>query len=150
MTAQGFTQGTAFGIAAALTTNTTLIGNIVGIDTAPEMSRTAVETTHSASTNGWKTFIKGDIKDGGMLAITCQYNTQLDYGTLFTAGCDIITITFPVRGTSCGAAVAGTAATWASAVVFEKISPKWEFDSQMVITLTFKISGTPTYVAALV
>lgn len=150
MTAQAFTQGTAFGIAAALSTNGTLIGNIAGIDTAPEFSRTSVETTHSASTSGWKTFIPGDIKDGGMLAITCQYNTQLDYKTLFAAGCDTITVTFPTRGLSCGAALAGTAATWASAVVFEKISPKWEFESQMVITLTFKVSGVPTYVAAAV
>jgi hypothetical protein len=150
MTTQGFTQGTAFGIAPVLTTNATLIGPVVGIDTAPEFSRTAVETTYTASTGGWKTFIPGDIKDGGMLAITCQYSTQLDYHTLFAAGGDTITITFPARATTIGGAVAGTPATWSSTVIFEKISPKWEFDSQMVVTLTFKVSGAPTYVAALV
>ncbi len=148
MTAQATTVGTMYGIAPALTTNTTLIGNIVGIDTAPEFSRTSVETTHSASTGGWKTFIPGDIKDGGMLAVTCQYDTQLDYKTLFAAGCDTITITFPKRATSCGGSLAATAATFAASVVFEKISPKWEFDSVAVVTLTFKISGAPTYVAA--
>lgn len=150
MVAQAFTQGTVYGVTAVLSTNATLIGNIVGIDTAPELSRTAVETTYAGSTNGWKTFIQGDIKDGGMLAITCQYNTQLDYGALFAAGCDTITITFPKRGTACGAALPTTAATWASSVVFEKISPKWEFDSQIVVTITFKLSGAPTFVAAVV
>lgn len=150
MVAQAFTQGTAFGLTAVLSTNATLIGNIVGIDTAPEFSRTSVETTHSGSTGGWKTFVPGDIKDGGMLAITVQYNTQLDYKTLFAAGCDTITITFPKRAVSCGASLPTDAATWASGVVFEKLSPKWEFDSQMVITITFRVSGAATYVAAVV
>lgn len=149
MTTQTFTQGTAFGIGAALTTNTTFIGNIMGIDTAPEYSRTAIETTYSGSPSGWKQFIQGDIKDGGSIAITWQYNTQLDYGALFAIGCDTITITFPKRATTCGGALASVAATWSAAVVFEKLSPKWEFDSQMVITGTFKISGAPTYVAAI-
>ena len=148
MTVQTFTQGTAFGIAPVLSTNSTLIGNVVGIDTAPEMSRNAIETTYSGTSGGWKTFINGDIKDGGSLSITWQYNTQLDYGALFSAGCDTITITFPKRATTCGGSLASVAATWSAAVVFEKLSPKWEFDSQMVITGTFKISGAPTYVAA--
>lgn len=150
MTAQAFAPGTMFGIAPVLTTNATLIGVIKGIDTAPEMSRTAIETTHSASTGGWKTFIPGDIKDGGMLAITCQYDTQLDYKTLFAAGCDTITITFPKRAVSCGAALPATAATFSASVVFEKISPKWDFDDVAVVTLTFKISGAPTFLAAVV
>lgn len=148
MADQTFTQGTAYGLTAALTTNTTFIGNIVGIDTAPEFSRTSIETTHSGSTGGWKTFVPGDIKDGGMIAITWQYNTQLDYKTLFAAGCDTITVTFPKRATTCGGSLAATAASWSAAVVFEKLSPKWEFDSQMVITGTFRVSGPATYVAA--
>ena len=153
MTAQAFTQGSFYGGSATLTTATTLIGNIIGIDTAPEMSRTAIETTHSTSTGGWKTFVPGDIKDGGEIAITVQYSTQLDYGTLFgttVTACDTITVTFPKRGTTCGAALAGTAATWSAQVVITKISPKWEFENQMAVTLTFKISGAPTYVAAAV
>lgn len=150
MVAQAFAPGTGYGLGAVLTTNSTLVGNIVGIDTAPEFSRTAVESTHSASTSGWKTFIPGDIKDGGMLAITCQYDTQLDYKTLFAAGCDTITITFAKRAVSCGASLPTTAATFACGVVFEKLSPKWEFDSLNVITITFKLSGAPTYVAAVV
>lgn len=148
MVAQAFTNGTAYGTTAVLTTNATLIGPIVGIETAPEFSRTAIDTTHSATTDGWKTFIAGDIKDAGMIAITCHWSTQLDYVTLFAAGCDTITITFPKRATSCGGSLAATAANWACSVVFEKISPKWEFDGQTVVTLTFKISGKPTITAA--
>ncbi len=150
MVAQAFTQGSMYGIAPVLTTNATLIGFVVMIDTAPEFSRTAIETTHSASTGGWKTFIPGDIKDGGSLAITCQYDTTLDYKTLFAAGCDTITVTFPKRATSCGGSVASAAGTFAASVVFEKLSPKWEFDAQAVITITFKISGAPTFVGPVV
>lgn len=148
MTNQATTIGTMYGIAAVLTTNTTFIGNIVSIDTAPGGKRTSVESTHSGSTGGHKTYVPGDITDNGMLVVTCQYNTQLDYKTLFAAGCDTVTITFPKRATTCGGSLAGTAATWSASVVFEEYSPKWEFDSLAVITLTFRVSGAPTYVAA--
>lgn len=136
------------GIAPVLTTNATLIGKVVAIDTAPELSRAAIKTTYSLSTGGWDTFIQGDIKNGGTIAITCQYDTQLNYNTLFTAGCDTITITFPTRATTCGAAVASIAASIAMSVVFLKITPKWPFDDLMVVTLTFQVSGSPTYTAA--
>lgn len=149
MTAQAFAPGTMFGIAAALTTNSTMIGNIVGID-PPEMSREAIDTTHALTTNGIMTYIKGDKINPGEIAITCQYNTQLDYNALFLVGCDTITVTFPKRAVSCGASLPSSAATWASACVMTKISPKWEFESLAVITLTFKLSGAPTYVAAVV
>jgi len=148
MAVQGTTIGTMFGLTAALTTNGTLVGNIVQVDTAPELSRTAVESTHTASTDGWKTFIAGDMKDGGELALTCQYNTQLDYAALFAAGCDTITITFPKRAATCGGTVAATAATLAFPVVFQRLSPVWNFDDMAVITLRFKVAGKPTYVAA--
>lgn len=150
MTAQAFAPGTMFGISAALTTNTTMIGPIVGIDTPPEMSREAIDTTHSGSTNGWMTCIPGNKLNPGEIAITCQYSTQLDYSALFLAGCDTITITFPKRATTCGASLPGTAASWSSACVMTKVSPKWEFESLAVVTLTFKLSGAPTYTAAAV
>lgn len=155
MTTQTFTNGTFFGGAAVLTTGTTLIGNIVAIDSAYEITRTAIETTYtSTGSSGVKTFVPGDLKDMGEMTITCQYNTQLDYNALFgvtattNTGCDTITVTFPKRATSCGGAVASVAATWAAPVVITKLSPKWEFDSQMVISMTFKIAGAPTFVAA--
>lgn len=157
MTAEAFTQGTFFGGIAALSTATTLIGNIVGIDSSYEITRTAIETTYtSTGATGVKTFIPGDLKDIGEITITCQYNTQLDYNSLFGApsttatGCDTITVTFPKRGATCGGALPTSAATWAAAVVMTKLSPKWEFDSQMVISMTFKIAGAPTFVAAAV
>lgn len=149
MPTQGTTLGTAYGLTAVLTTNATLIGNIMSVGTAPEMSRKSIKTTHSSSTGGWETFIGGDIKDGGMLEVTCQYNTQLDYGALFIAAiCDTITVTFPKRATTCGGTVAATGATWSASVVCEKVSPKWDFEDLMLVTLTFKISGAPTYVPA--
>jgi hypothetical protein len=154
MANQSFTQGTFYGGLAALTTGTTVIGNIVAI-TPPEMSREAIETTYTTtSANGIKTYIPGDLKDMGEMSVTCQYNTQLDYNSLFGApsttntGCDTMTVTFPKRATTCGGSVASSAATWSAPVVITKLSPKWEFDSQMLITMTFKVIGAPTYTAA--
>jgi hypothetical protein len=148
MVAQTVTQGTAMGMAPVLTTNATLIGKVVAVDGAPELSRNAIKTTYSLSTGGWDTYIKGDILNGGQISITCQYDTQLDYKTLFAAGCDTITITFPLRATSCGGSVASVAASIAMPVVFLKISPKWPFDDLMVVTLLFQVAGAPTYTAA--
>lgn len=150
MADQGLALGTFFGSTVALTTNTTLLGNVHSITTTPEFSRGSVETTHLATTSGWKTFISGDIKDGGSIAVNCYYNTNVNLATLFETGCDTITITFTKRGTSCGAAVATTAATWAASVVLEKISPTWPNDGALMVTYTFKISGKPTIVAAVV
>jgi hypothetical protein len=156
MTAEAFTQGTFYGGLAALTTGTTLIGNIVAI-TPPEMSREVIETTvTSTGANGIKTFIAGDLKDMGEISVTVQYNTQVDYNALMGApsssltGCDTITVTFPKRGTSCNGSLPTSAATWAASVVTTKVSPKWDFESQMVVTLTFKVVGIPTYTAAVV
>lgn len=149
MVAQAFAPGTMYGIAAALTTNSTLIGPIVGID-APEWTRQAIETTHSGSTNGIKTFIPGNILDPGEMTITCQHSTQLDYQTLFIAGCDTATITFPKRSVSCGASLPGTAATLAFGVVMTAISPKWTFEETSVVSLKFKLTGALTYTAAAV
>jgi hypothetical protein len=148
MADQAVTTGTAFGATFALTTNSTFTGDLFRIDKGWEMMRTAVETTHSSSTNGWKTFIAGDIKEMGTLEITVNYNTQLQYHTLFAAGCDTLTLTFPKRATTCGGTVAVTAATFASSVVFEKASAAFPFDDRMAITLTFRLSGSPTIVAA--
>lgn len=139
-----------YGCSATLTTATTVIGNIKSI-TPPKMSRTAIESTHSGSTGGWKTFLPGDIKDGGELEITWQYNTALDYGSLFnTAGCDTLTVTFPKRVTACGASLPTTAASWAASVVLTNLSPVWEMDDMNLMTGTFKVSGAPTYTAAVV
>jgi len=150
MADQAFAPGTMFGIAATLTTNSTMIGNIVGIDTPPEMSREAIDTTHSGSTNGWMTCIAGNKINPGEIAITCQYNTQLNYATLFLAGCVTITVTMPKLATTSGSSLPGTAASWSSACVMTKVSPMREFENLAVVTLTFKLSGAPTFTPAAV
>ena len=161
MTAQTFTQGTMFGFGAALTTNTGLIANVVSFDDAMEISREAIETTvSSASNDGTRTYIPGDLRDFGSITLTVQYSSQLDYGALFGlasgapavtpawTGCDTITITFPKRATTCGGSIATTAATWAAPVVITKIKAQLPNDKQITAAITFKIAGKPTYIAA--
>lgn len=145
---QGFTNGTFFGGSAGLFIGTSLIGNIVGIDTAPEFTRRSINITNSASPFGFAQFTAGSIVNPGSISITWHYSTQVDYASLFTTGNDILTVQFPRRGVGCGNSVAGVAASWTCQVVLEKLSPKWEFDSQMVITGTFKLSGKPAYTFA--
>jgi hypothetical protein len=150
MVAQAFAPGTQYGLSAALTTNTTVIGLIVGVDGAPEMMREAIESTHSTSTNGFRTYIAGTKIEPGEIVITCQFDNALNYSTLFLTGCDTITVTFAKHATTCGGTLATTAGTFASACVWTKLSPKWEFESMAVITFTFKLSGAPTWTAPVV
>lgn len=151
MVAQAFAPGTMQGLSAALTTNTTLFGLIVDIPKAPEMMRKAISTLHSGTTDGVETFIAGNIITPGELQITLQFSTQLDYMALFLSGaCDTLTITFPKRITTCGQALPTSAATFASSVVWTALGPQWKFDDLAVITLTFQMSGKPTWVAAVV
>lgn len=151
MADQAFAPGTFFGASAALTTASTLITEFEEFSWSG-MERNAVETTHLGSTNGYKTFVPGDIIDNGELTITGKYSTQLNYETLFrsTGKCDTLTVTFPKRPTSCGQSLPTTAATCAWSVIFTKFEPTFSNDEVIKARFTFKVTGAATHVAAVV
>ena len=108
-----------------------------------EIDRPEIETTHMASTGGWRTFIAGDLKSAGEVEVECEYNTQIDYKTLIAAQVpETLTFTFPLRGN------AAVAATKSMSAVLTKASPAWPKDDLLMTTLTFRVSGAETYVAA--
>ena len=148
MADQAFTAGTFYGATMALTTAATVLST-----SQPEMvkwtgiSREAVETTHLAS--GGKTFIAGDIIDYGEIEVTDKYSTQLQHVTLMTlTPCDTLTLTFPKRAVTCSGAVATTAATAAFPVIYLGFAPDLANDKPMTSVKKFRVTGLPTFVAA--
>lgn len=102
--------------------------------------RTAIETTHHAVTNGWRTFIPGDLKDPG--GITFDINFDPDAQPPITAAPETITLTFPVpSGSSNGATLAcsGFVTAW------EAGTP---IDDRMTASITIKFTGEPTWADA--
>ena len=150
MTAQAYAGGTFYGASVAFTAATTLTGNIKSVKWSG-LSRKEVDTTHLLSTNGMMTYIPGDMIEGGDVEIEAQYSTQLDYQALLIANrCDTVTITFPKRGTTCGAALATTAASIAFSVAILSAEPDFSNDNLLTIKFKLKISGSITTVAAVV
>jgi len=150
MTAQAYAGGTFYGASVAFTAATTLTGNIKSVKWSG-LSRKEVDTTHLLSTNGMMTYIPGDMIEGGDVEIEAQYSTQLDYQALLIANrCDTVTITFPKRGTTCGGALAGTAATIAFVAAILSAEPDFSNDNLLTIKFKLKISGSITTVAAVV
>ena len=150
MADQAFTAGTFYGATMALTTAATILST-----SQPEMvkwtgiSREAIETTHLSS--GGKTFIAGDILDYGEIEVTDKYATQLQHVTLMTGTpCDTLTLTFPKRSTTCGGALATTAATAAFPVIYLGFAPDLANDKPMTSVKKFRVTGAPTFVAAVV
>jgi len=150
MADQVYAPGTFYGATMVLTSAATILST-----TQPEMvkwtgiTREAVETTHLAS--GGKTFIAGDIVDYGEIEVTAKYSTQLQHVTLMTGtACDTLTLTFPRRAVTCGGALATTAATAAFPVVYVGQVPDFANDKPMTTVHKFRVTGAPTFVAAVV
>lgn len=150
MADQAYAAGTFYGATMVLTSAATILST-----TQPEMvkwtgvSREAVETTHLAS--GGKTFIAGDIVDYGEIEVTDKYSTQLQHVTLMTGtACDTLTLTFPKRAVTCGGSLATTAATAAFPVVYIGMAPDFSNDKPMTSVKKFRVTGAPTFVAAVV
>lgn len=142
MPAATYTPGSGFGIVGALATTTTIIGNIHEIR-PNAIERPTIETTHMTTTGGWRTYIPGDLKDAGTIAMDVEYNTQIDYKSLIAAQTnETYTVTFPLRGNAAGAA------TKTFSAVITKASPSWPKDDLIMTTLEFKVSGSETYTAA--
>ena len=150
MADQAFAPGTFFGSTIALTTNTTLVGNVKSVKWSG-LSRKEVGTTHLGTTNGIETFLAGDIISPGTLDIEAQYDTNVVFHTLFLAGkCDTVTLTFPKRSTTCGAALPTTAAKIVFTVVILSAEPDYSNDDLMMMKFKFQVSGAPVFTAAVV
>lgn len=151
MADQAFAPGTFFGSTIAFTTATTLVGNVKSLKWDGGISRKEVNTTHLLTTNGVETFIAGDIISPGTLTVEAQYSTQLDYLALLVANkCDTVTLTFPKRSTTCGAALPTTAAKIVFTVVILSAEPNYDNENLNMITFKLQVSGSPVTTPAVI
>lgn len=97
-----------------------------------DISREDIETTHMGTTN-YKTFIPGDLVDGGTLEV--EFSLDPDDQPPVTAAAETITVTFPVpSGLSSGATY-----------VFSGYVNSWSFtdakEELMTGSMTIKVDG---------
>ena len=105
------------------------------------IAREALETTHLATTGGYKTYLPADYKDPGEISCTFRYNP--DTQPPVAAVAETITITYPVpTGKNNGA----TEASSGFVTTFD--GPSLENDTIMDATCTIKRTGAVTFVDA--
>jgi hypothetical protein len=104
-------------------------------------AREALETTHLATTGGYKTYIPADFKEPGTVSLSWLYDP--DVQPPIEAATETITITHPVPT----GAVAGATEVF-SGFVTDWDPPELANDTVMTATLTIKKTGIPTFTDA--
>lgn len=112
----------------------------VRVTSVNNIAREAIETTHSASTNGTRTYIPSDLEDWGEV----QIEGLLDHNTTppIVSAAESFTLTFPL---ATGEAVA---ATWAGSAFMTSFSASVPYDGVCTFTATLKFAGVVTVTAA--
>lgn len=101
------------------------------IDVTPnEMSREAIDTTHTATTNGAMTFIPSDLIDYGELQ--CEINFAEGTAPPIDDAAESVVITF----------ASGT--TWTFTGFMTNYAPAAPIDDRMTASVTIKASGAIT------
>lgn len=105
----------------------------------PRMNRPALETTHSTTSGGKRTFIPSDLTDMGEASVDLLFNPSTD--PPIDAVAETVTITYPIPSGGM------TAATWAFSGFMTDYSPSVPYDDIMTATATLKVSGDVTVTA---
>lgn len=108
--------------------------------TTPDMNRDPIETTHSTTTGGKRTFIPSDLVDHG------QFNVDLNFDPddepPIDSAAETVTITFPTPvGGSSGA-------TWQFTGFMTNYGGAVPIDDRMTASATVKVSGDITYTSS--
>jgi len=100
--------------------------------------RSAVDSSHMTTTNGWRTYIPGDLKDPGTMTCELLFNpgNLTGYKTIVSSTKETFTFTSPTAGTSTATFACSGFATSASIAI--------PMDDMMAATITIKFSGEPT------
>ena len=101
------------------------------------ISRKAIDTTHSATSGGSKTFIPSDIEDYGELKVDLLFNPN--DAPPITGAAETVTVTFPMP------AGGMSAATWAASGFLTDFQVGVPIDDVMTATATIKFSGIVTF-----
>lgn len=110
------------------------------------LERTSVDKTHLNSTGGWREFMPG-LKNAGELSgefvIDGSTAPILSSGAWDgTTATNTLRITWPLVGSQI------TQGYWECQAFPIKYQPKGPLDSQIVASITWKLTGVPTYSAA--
>jgi len=101
------------------------------------MSRKAIDTTHSGTSGGARTFIPSDIEDYGELKVDLLFNPN--DAPPITGAAETVTVTFPIP------AGGNTAGTWAASGFLTDFQCGIPIDDVMTATATIKFSGVVTF-----
>lgn len=129
------------GFGASITFDSGFFANILSISHRG-ITREAVPTTHSGTTNGFKTFTPSDLIDWGELDVRIQFNKNSR--PPIDDAAETCTVTFPL------AAGESSAATWAATAFMTNFEYTNETisDELMEATCTLKFSADVTVTAS--
>lgn len=103
------------------------------------ISRNAHDSSHMASTNGWRTFLPGDLKDPGALSLDLLFDKNYaGMKTNIASAAETVTVTTP---THAGGSSGGSYAASGFMTTFEFGAP---MDGMMTAKATVKFTGEPT------
>lgn len=111
------------------------------------LERAEVDISHSTSTNGWRVFLPGDLRDGGSMDCEINFltNALAAYKTAATAAKSTCLVTWPIP--AAGGASAGTLSIDGFMSNMSVACPTKDEDV-MSATVHVKFSGEPTFVDA--
>lgn len=125
------------------------VAEVVSV-TPPSLSRDAVDATHTESPEKWREFIPG-LRDGGEVTLEMNFipkgaGISTILGSFNRDEVVNSRITFPdetVPGAS-----PSDATVWTFLAFITGFEPEAPVDDKMVASVTFKLSGKPTFLAA--
>lgn len=103
------------------------------------ISRNAHDSSNMASTNGWRTFVPGDLKSPGTVAVDLLFDkNNAGLKTNIAGAAETITITFP---THAGGSSGGS---WAASGFMTSFEIGVPMDGMMTAKANLQFSGEPT------
>ena len=122
---------TGYGITLAGATTTNFFAEIIGV-TLPDQTREKIDTSHTATASGRKTYIPSDLIDGGELEVEINFNPATTIPV--AAAAETWTLTFGDTG----------ATTWAFSGFIISAGGEAPLEDRMTATITLAISGPIT------
>ena len=126
------------GFSSTITASSSFFTGVLRDVTLDLGERSAVDSSHMTTTNGWRTFIPGDLKDPGTLTCDVLFNpgNLTGWKTILSSTRETFTFTSPSAGTS--------SATYACSGFAIGGSIAIPMDDMMAGTITIKFTGEPT------
>ncbi len=98
--------------------------------TPPEQTRDEIETTHTMTADGWKTYIMSELKDAGELSVDLNFDPSA---------------TPPIEDAFEAAVLNfGSGATWSAQMALKSYAPTAPIDDRCTATCVLKVSGKIT------